>query len=83
MKKEILKKILVLIYLLIVILNCLLFVPFQIQHGGFGPFGTSYTTIHSNIFEVTGTMEYYRFIIYLMIPGLFLYLINFFFNKRN
>lgn len=78
--KHLVTKFLITIYLITIILICLFYVPFQIENTNYGPFADRnpnyYTNTHSNIFSTEGTIIYFRFFIYILIPAIILYLIN-------
>ena len=68
-------KYLTLIYMLIIIVICVLFVPYQDIN--YSSRGNEIITTHSNLFnEGYGTMEILRLFVYFFVPAIFLYLIN-------
>ena len=68
------------------VLICLFFVPFEIEKTNHGPFGDRnpvyYKYIHSDIFNLEGSLIYSRLIFYLIIPAIFIYLINKLLTKK-
>ena len=75
-----LSRILLIIYMVIIVVIMLFFVPIEIEEMNLGPFGDRNPTYivreHSNIFSLDGNVVYLRLFTYLLIPGLFLFLIN-------
>lgn len=75
MKPNIFQKIEFLVYLSIIILICIYYVPYQ---------SNNYYTFHSNIMnDGYGTMSYFRFLIYLVIPTLSFYFIYKYLDGMN
>jgi hypothetical protein len=66
--------------MVILVFICLYFVPFEIEKTNYGPFGERnpvyYSYIHSDIFNLEGSLIYSRLIFYLIIPAIIIYLIN-------
>lgn len=63
----------------------LFFVPIEIEKINLGPFGDRNPTYilreHSSLFSLEGNIIYLRLLTYLLVPGLFLFLINKLFSK--
>lgn len=77
---------LIIIYMVIIVLICLFFVPYEIENTNYGPLGDRnpiyYTYIHSDIFNLEGRLIYSRLTFYLIIPAIFIYLINKLLTKK-
>ena len=77
---KLLTKISIIIYMVIIVLTVVYFVPIEIERTNMGPFEDRNPTYivreHSNIFSLDGNVVYLRLFTYLLIPGLFLFLIN-------
>lgn len=75
MKLNIFQKIAFLVYISIILLIFIYFVPFQNK--------SSYTFHSSIMSEGYGTMSYFRFLIYLLIPTVFIRFVNKYLEKMN
>lgn len=79
-------KYLIIIYMVILAVICIFFVPFEIEKTNYGPFGDRnpvyYTYIHSDIFNLEGRLIYSRLTFYLIIPAIIIYLINKLLTKK-
>ncbi len=82
---KLLTKILIMIYMVIIVITVLYFVPIEIERTNMGPFGDRNPTYivreHSSLFSLEGNIVYLRLLTYLLVPGLFLFLINKLFSK--
>ena len=82
---KLLTKISIIVYMVIIIITVLYFVPIEIERTNMGPFGDRNPTYivreHSSLFSLEGKIVYLRLLTYLLVPGLFLFLINKLFSK--
>lgn len=87
MKLNIFQKIAFLVYLLVIVLICVYFVPYQGVQNNLDFMMRHYKTnssYHSNIFnDGYGTMSYFRFLIYLIVPTLSFYFISKYLDGMN
>lgn len=87
MQLNIFQKIIVLIYVSIIILICIYFIPFHGAYNGFNPVEGSYKvnkSYHSNIFdEGYGAISYFRLLFYLSIPSIVFYFLLIYLRKMN
>lgn len=71
--------------MVIIVVIMLFFVPIEIEKINLGPFGDRNPTYivreHSSLFSLEGNIVYLRLLTYLLVPGLFLFLINKLFSK--
>jgi hypothetical protein len=71
--------------MVIIVVIMLFFVPIEIEKINLGPFGDRNPTYilreHSSLFSLEGNIIYLRLLTYLLVPGLFLFLINKLFSK--
>ena len=74
MKPNIFQKIAFLVYISIILMICIYFVPFYYDHG------ISYSNILSQEY---GEMKYFRFLIYTIIPTLFFYFVYKYLEEMN
>lgn len=74
MKPNIFQKIAFLVYISIILMICIYFVPFYYNHG------ISYSNILSQEY---GEMKYFRFLIYIIIPTLFFYFVYKYLEEMN
>lgn len=87
MKLNIFQKIAFLVYISIILLICVYFVPYHGAQNHLGAMMENFksdSSYHSNILdEGFGSMSYLRFIIYFSVPGVFFYFIFRYLEKMN
>lgn len=87
MKPNLFQKITILMYISIVILIFIYFVPYHGVYNAFSPMEGSYKvnkSYHSNILdEGYGAISYFRFLFYLIIPGFIFYFLFIYLERMN